>query len=1069
MIFVIIGDPKLTESEKCKAIELAALKNPESLTKVWLGMTPLHYAVMNRLPIVIKLLLKLGCPIDAEDTDQQTPLHHAAENGMDEAIFMLGYHNCNFNKVDKKNESALHKAIKNNHPICVENLLLASQFTIQKTLVNKEGQTAEDILRKCTNIKSQVALAKAFSTTPDLFLRTPLHLAVINNDPDLVQLHLGLGALINEQDGDGRTALHLAAFCGHAPIMLLLSYHDEVNLDQVDKNGNTALHLSIESGSPNCVKILVSAKKPADKYIKNNEHLTALDLIEKWKNKEVITSLEKALMSTQLRNGLSDQYEKEVFTFDQPIHTDYMHYLKNNFKELEPSVKGLLDEKVSPRVGSEGSSFKRFGMSLSPRRQSIGDFKNSHEKSSLSSSSEQDSSIGEDDIVFPRRRKISSPRERLTLFSSEPTNSDKEINGDTLLPIRRKKSSPRTKNFRDQLNLAPEISNNKLSREPTGEDNSFPKVKISNSPQEKSVRVKLNLSKLLIVDKERTGDDKLFDEVYYNNDINAAVNIIKNAQKHDSLLQLKQQLQKFIETYSNERASSFFLSVFNELKPAMIFEQDNFDKKCAIIRKMLHKKLLFEGLKHICSHKEINKLTRKEFSIISDQEETIKHLEVLTEICSGSADRNTYIIDLNSTIIKCLGLMDFIEPHEIISMLIKLNPLFSNIQRLQSHYIIFTFIELHDFYGYDCMDGLFAEKINLYTQSCCETRVSQMINEYKLTINAFKTNSFHAVVKQFRPALINAMELKKEDIIDKVNEFVNQGMSSLKHKSALILLDFITREFNFINAKFYQNCMLKEFRHKCWEPESKDNSHSSLLEYTNRISEMITFIQNTIRSYDSPQKQAQAIILFILVARESLHYQYGPDLITLTAINIALFSCEVSSLKAAFALLDKNSLKILDSLFKLAGPDKNYRAYRDLIVADQRSLPFPGVMFGDKIHLYEHSLHDNLTFLGNVYQPLIVIKKNLCGIFLDSRSNLLDRLDAKKPKENIEINSTSEKNSKLKLQLEHSTSKNKGLSLFNNSNLEISSSRDSQNAHNKTDNDSLSEPPNGPYIKNNLS
>lgn len=1081
-MFNIITNTKLTENEKCEAIVAKVLQDPGALTKTWLGLTPMHLAVSNRLPKVVAVLLKLGCSIDAEDCEKQTPLHHAAENGMEELILMLGYFNCNFNKVDNKHESALHKAIINGHPSCVENLLIASNFTIDKTLKNKDGHTAEDLLRKNKNIKVQVTLATAFTKAPDLFKRTPLQLAVISNSTDLVQLRLKLGAPINEQDSEGRTALHFAALCGHLPILLMLCYHDEINMNLVDKEGNTALHSSIEAGHPDCVKVLVSANNPANKYIKNNDHLTPLDLIKKWQSKkEVVIALQQALLSTQLCNGLTEEHEKEVFTFNQSIPSNYMLYLEDQFKELELSIKTLADERTSSH--SDGHTFKLF-RSLSTRKQSTGESKSSRDLSSSDSTISEKETI-EEDTLPPRRKSIrnsKSPREKSNLSSPELTMSDKEASGRDTPP--RKKSITLSKSPREKSNLSsseltmsdkeasgrdtpPRKKSITLSKSPRekvnisniepatneketiGEDTPLPMLRRKSITRSNTLRGKLDLSKagLTISNKETIIENDSLEKIYLENDVQALVDIIKKAQTDHTLIPLTHKLEQFLETHHNKGASNFLSLVFSELKPILLVEQKDFDKKCTSIQMSLHKKLLFDGLKKICRAKEINKITRAELLSISDQEETIKNLQALVELCNGEANgASNVIINLDSATVQCLGLMDFVEPEEIIALLIKLNPLFSTIQRVQSHYLVFTLVELHDFYGYDSITSSFAKQVHLYTQNCCEIIVSQLISDYIQTVHAFKTNSLHAVIKRFSPLLEQILESKQDSILDKINDFMSQSSISLKHKSIQSQVYYITREFNIINARFYQSCSLKEFRQKSWE--AKNHSHTVLSEFVNITNGMTTFVKKTICAYEHPQKQAQAITLFILVARESLHYQYGSDLITLMAISIALRSTEVSCLKDAFELLDKNTLKILDALFTLTHFKKNHSCYRKLIEADQRAFPYIGIIFGDKIHIYDKNLHENLIFLGQLYQSLIVIKNNLHYVSLTSHSDLLERLQ-ELSKKNNEVDEKNTTELKENMSAESSSQKYKNLSLFSSNpqlpNLDTSSTKEIQN------------------------
>lgn len=1107
-MFAIIVNPGLSEYEKCEAIAAGALKNPQELTKIWLGQTLLHVAVAERLLNVSLLLLKLGCSIDAEDYDKKTILHYAVELGFEEFIFLCGYHKCNFNAVDKKLETALHIAIKNNRPACVKNLLIASKFTIDKTLKNKDGHTAEDLLRKKTDIKAQPALAKAFTMVPDLFKRTPLHLAVINNLPDLVQLHIMLGAPVNEQDGDGQAALHFAALCGHASILLMLCYHEQINMNLAGQGGNTALHCSIAEGQPDCVKILVSAKNPANKYIENNDHLTPLDLIKKSKSKELVLKLEQALLSTQLSNGLSEQYEKEMFTFEQVNPGNYMLYLKEHFKELAFSVKTVAEEKTSPRQSMDGHTFKLFGRKSSPRKQANGmsislegtlsdketmeEEHHSHilrristspnsSREKLSSSnaglaSNDKEKLGEESYRLTLRRKSStSPRKKVGLLNAGLISSDKESleEGSPRLIVRRKSSTSSTG---EKINLSNvgaasgdkeklEEESHRLTlgrksstsprkkvsllnvglissdKEALEEDNTRSRgkrVTLSDSPREK---LALLTDELTINDKKIIGDDELLDKIYLERDVSALVSMIESAQTKNELISLIPLFKKFIETQYNKEASNFLTSAFSKLESKLSTEQQDFDDQCIRLCKNLRRKLLFDGLKKGCSTKDINQVTEEQFLSISTHKETIKKLRVLVEMCSGkAAGISDVVINTNDAVITYLGLMDFVAPEEIIALLIKLHPIFTTIQKLQSNYIVFTLITLHDFYGYDGTAGPLAEQLRVYMEQCCEVRVVQCINDYIQTINRFKTNSLHAVIKQLQPVLDQARGAKKDSIIGKIDEFAKQDSINLRCKEIQLLVNYVTQEFNTINALFYQSFLLKELRRKCWENENKDYVHTGLSEYARLVNQMMEFVKRTICAYELPQQQAQAITLFILVARESLHYQYGPDLTSLMVIACALQLYDVSTLKKAFDLLDHNILKIFKKLQAFSSPSRNYHYYRGLLAAAPCALPFLAVIFGDKVHLYDvpqeetqdnpqdtpcNNPYVNVSQLGMLHKSLIVIKKNLQHLSLDSHSDLLEQLQ----KNNIQPNKGAVESNVVQAP-EPSSKKQKRLSLF---------------------------------------
>lgn len=73
---------------------------------------------------------------------------------------------------------------------------------------------------------------------------------------------LGMGAATRLSDINGDTALHWAAYKGHADLVRLLIYSG-VPLHCTDNFGSTPLHLACLSGNLTCVRLLCEKVKPS--------------------------------------------------------------------------------------------------------------------------------------------------------------------------------------------------------------------------------------------------------------------------------------------------------------------------------------------------------------------------------------------------------------------------------------------------------------------------------------------------------------------------------------------------------------------------------------------------------------------------------------------------------------------------------------------------------------------------------------------------------------------------------------------------------------------------------------
>jgi ankyrin repeat protein len=860
-MFEIISDPTLNEHQKCQAILKLLEKNPDDLFSCNLGMTALHYAANENLPEVIKLLLKKGLSVNSLGLTKNTALHIAAERGHDKLIFLLGYHECNFNALDINNQSALEKAIDRKHPDCVKNLLLASKFQISDEIKSQAWKSLEQM----SDFKSQHTLANAFNTQPDPFGRTPLHLAVLENSVELVQFLISSGADINEKDKLGLTALHFAAQGGHKEIILLLRCQDNINMNAVDNNGNSALHLGVEH--PHCVHLLVSGKNRTDKSIKNYVGKTAEELI--LSNPE---ALREALSIKKI-----DQVDKDFIHFEKKIPINCVPYLRKNFKELLSDNEGFHD----------GPTSKFF------------------------------------------KQKI---RKTTSMF-------------------------------------------------------------IQNSP-ELSIFEKPSLANDWIRDKNMS----FYQKIYLTKNVKALLKTITIAAKKGDLVELMRVLNGFIETYPDEQAVTLLLSALDELQPLLLEEQTEFYSQLKSLQNAFCTNLLADGLDEFCSLETINKLTSENLSKISPNADSTKKLQKLTDICSGDfvKERTEIKIDLYLIRIRILGLMDFVEPVEIISLLIKLVPLLSTIQRLQCHFIVFSMVEFYNLYGYEDQEiKLFNDEVNLYFNTFCNKELREILEIYRSNLDILESKSYYAANELIKAFLADKIELQKESIHAKIDCFVNR-----KHRSSgtSIIVD-ITREINNINAKLYQQkSMLKEFRLECMNEKKQLNP--GLLEQSNLFNSISTWIQTTVSSYPTAAQQAQAITLFIRVAQGSLLNPHGPNMFIAMAFVCALSSSEIGKLKTAFALVDKNILKIQTLLFELLSYNKNFENYRNLLKEDYRALPIIDRIIGDKLHFYEQIellqsdeiLYENLEAFGKLNQSLCLIKQSLRGISLDSKTDLPELL-----------------------------------------------------------------------------
>ena len=191
---------------------LLRLDGRKSLTKIAGDEgTPLHHAVAGGHKDVVALLLNEGCPVTAQTSKGASVLHFAAQFGQEELIAYLIDCGLDANIEDDDGSTPLHWAACH------------GQFESIRVLLRLGGR------RSLAMIAGGVG--------------TPLHVAVLQENKDIVSLLLSEGCPINMTTTDGLTALHIAAVTGQVDIIEMLVGHGlDVNIQE--ERGRTPLHVA---------------------------------------------------------------------------------------------------------------------------------------------------------------------------------------------------------------------------------------------------------------------------------------------------------------------------------------------------------------------------------------------------------------------------------------------------------------------------------------------------------------------------------------------------------------------------------------------------------------------------------------------------------------------------------------------------------------------------------------------------------------------------------------------------------------------------------------------------------
>lgn len=190
---------------------------------------PLHLAAEGGHSSTCRTLLDFGADVHGCDYVGQTPLHKAAEGGFTETIEVLLSHGADVDAADACGNTALHEAAYGGH-VGVASLLLEAG-----------------------------ASAGVFNNRHE----TPLHLAVSENHEGTCRLMLqvirglpGASSILNAQNEDGATALHLAGWKARALCAILLE--EGACVEVVNKSGLSTVDIARSVGDGHVAGLLRS-------------------------------------------------------------------------------------------------------------------------------------------------------------------------------------------------------------------------------------------------------------------------------------------------------------------------------------------------------------------------------------------------------------------------------------------------------------------------------------------------------------------------------------------------------------------------------------------------------------------------------------------------------------------------------------------------------------------------------------------------------------------------------------------------------------------------------------------
>ena len=247
--------------------------------------TALHYALKAKKDAVVNVLIESGASVNSVNRDGHTPLFLAVKGGRADIVAILLQAGATVNVEDRYNKSPFSIAVRYGYKRIVTLLLDAGVnesinkvfYEIYSSPASKEcrdhvlriilasnlalrrnGNSLEDLLIKAIqkNYVSIVRFLLKHNVDPELDVEgIPLLVATQGGAQDIMELLVKHGVDINAVNKKGQTALMLAVkFSNVGMVKYLLDAGAKVDI--VDRNGLTALRMAKANYAENIVKLL---------------------------------------------------------------------------------------------------------------------------------------------------------------------------------------------------------------------------------------------------------------------------------------------------------------------------------------------------------------------------------------------------------------------------------------------------------------------------------------------------------------------------------------------------------------------------------------------------------------------------------------------------------------------------------------------------------------------------------------------------------------------------------------------------------------------------------------------
>uniref|UniRef100_A0A0D9XPR4 PGG domain-containing protein n=1 Tax=Leersia perrieri TaxID=77586 RepID=A0A0D9XPR4_9ORYZ len=278
---------------------VSARRSASELNKA--GMSALYLAVMSRSVIAVRAIVTTCLDASSVGPSSQNALHAAVFQSLEMVQLLLQWKPELASQVDGKGSTPLHFAASNgSHSVVRAILQTATPSTIY--MKDSDGLSAIHVAARMGHagvVKEIIEVCPDAAEQLDGNAGTFVHAAAREKHSSVVSLVVKeprLGGLLNAQDGDGNTPLHLAVLAGELGVVGTLLRKGKVRTGVLNNAGDTPLDLASKSTSFFTMISLVLSLVA----FRAQGRPQRLDHLEPWRGRDIAQGIEKCSDSLAL-------------------------------------------------------------------------------------------------------------------------------------------------------------------------------------------------------------------------------------------------------------------------------------------------------------------------------------------------------------------------------------------------------------------------------------------------------------------------------------------------------------------------------------------------------------------------------------------------------------------------------------------------------------------------------------------------------------------------------------------------------------------------------------------------